>query len=102
MYIFYIFLYISEGKFTIYSCCGTGKKNIFCRPTIDWGRRLFWRKLGGGDFFENKHIGGGRLLFELKRRDKDFLSTIKREEKTFFDYKKGARLFSDNFPQNPA
>ena len=30
MSIFYIFLYISEGKFTIFSCYGTGKQNIFC------------------------------------------------------------------------
>ena len=29
---FYIFLYISDGKFVNYSCCGTGKQNIFCSP----------------------------------------------------------------------
>ena len=30
--LFYIFLQISEGKFAIHSCCGTGKQNIFCSP----------------------------------------------------------------------
>ena len=34
MSIFYIFLYISEGKFSIYSCCGTGKQNIFCSSDL--------------------------------------------------------------------
>ena len=32
MSIFYIFLYTSEGKLAIYSCCGTRKQNIFCSP----------------------------------------------------------------------
>ena len=30
--VLFIFLYISEGKFAIYSCCSTGKQNIFCSP----------------------------------------------------------------------
>ena len=33
---FYMFLYISEGKFAIYSCCGTEKQNIFCSPVCEW------------------------------------------------------------------
>ena len=42
MFFFYTVLYISEGKFTIYSCCGTGKQNIFCSP----GLTDFYRFLG--------------------------------------------------------
>ena len=29
---FLIFLNISDGKFEMYSYCGTGKQNIFCSP----------------------------------------------------------------------
>ena len=35
MPIFYVFLYISVGKLSIYSCCGTGNRNIFCSPDLD-------------------------------------------------------------------
>ena len=31
---FYLFIYISKGIFAIYSCCCTGKQNIFCSPDL--------------------------------------------------------------------
>ena len=43
VYFLHIFLYISEGKFTIYSCCGTGKK-IYFAALPSTGSKTFFRE----------------------------------------------------------
>ena len=58
MSIFYIFLYIFEGKFAIYSCCGTGKQIYIFAALARGGAYRCWgmmvlNKFSASDISEN-------------------------------------------------